>query len=197
MWTPSRRTLLGRLVTALPAWPLLRPLHGASDEAVRRQAPTLAALAEVVLPTELGAAGVERAVAEFRSWSSGFVARAELDHPYLWSDELRYGPEDPRPGWKAQLERLEGRAERDHGGPFGSLDRETRRRIIEGELEGALPERLGHAGETEHIALALLSWFASTSGANDLCYRAAIGRHQCRGLPSVVDRPAPLEGERR
>ncbi len=197
MWTPSRRTLLGRLLAALPALPALRNLPGA--QAVRQgdqdglDPNLLSALAEVVLPAnELGPDGLERAVGEFRSWSSGFGPEAELDHPYLWSDELRFGPRDPRPGWREQIELYDRTANEKHGSDFAELELAARRSLVESRLAGRVPESLGHAGETEEVALALMAWFLATPWANDLCYRAEIGRHECRGLPTVGEEPPPL-----
>ena len=47
---------------------------------------------------------------------------AELDHYYLWTDEIGYGPADPAPLWTSQLEALELEAEKRHGASFAELD---------------------------------------------------------------------------
>src|SRR5437867_2683704 len=69
---------------------------------------SLLALAEVVLPvSELGKEGTAKVLSGFQAWLDGFEPAAELDHPYLSSSEIQYGPPDPRPRWQAQLEALD------------------------------------------------------------------------------------------
>lgn len=157
----------------------------------------LRAVALHVLPVEtLGRETAADLVSKFSRWSDGFEPVAELDHPYLSSDEVRYGPPDPRPLWRAQLEALERESRQRYGVGFVEcegadrdllLRRHLRRHSNEG-ASAALPDP-EHAG---HVALALMSWYFKSSAANDLCYGAAIGRHDCRGLPSAVDRPSTL-----
>lgn len=204
MGSSSRRSFLQRLLGLLPVWgvslsgarpggaPVTEP-DRPGDEADPTGA-TLAALAEVVLPAEeLGPDALAAAIGGFEGWRDGLVPEAELDHPYLWSDELRYGPPDPRPRWRRQLAELDVESRRRQGRPFAGLGRADRERLLESRLAADPSDVLPHPGEAEHVALALMSWFFSTSEANDLCYRVAIGRHQCRGLPDVGRRPAVLE----
>jgi hypothetical protein len=149
----------------------------------------------VVLPAgELAAGDLDLALRRFASWTAGIEPVAELDHPYLSTDEIAYGPPDPRPAWKAQLEALELLAERRHGASFAGLDAASREVLLREQLPKDLPQALPHPSAASHVAVALLSWFYSSDEANDLCYRARIGRHQCRGLPSATERPAPLSG---
>lgn len=212
MGSSSRRNFLKRLIGVLPTWSVLRRGSPGADHATSLQAgvdpessrtETLVGLAEIVLPTEaLGAGGggaadaaAERLAAtveEFERWRDGFRPAAELDHPYLWSDELRYGPSDPRPRWSSQLDSLEEEAQGRFQRPYASLGFEERRNLLVGQLPAELPDDLPHAAEAEHIAVAVMAWFFATPRANDLCYRAAIGRHECRGLPEVVNEPSPL-----
>ncbi len=42
------------------------------------------------------------------------------------------------------------------------------------------------------MATGLLAYFYASSEANDLCYRAKIGRHECRGLANLSDPPEAL-----
>ncbi len=148
------------------------------------------------LPADaLGEDGISEQVAAFERWSRGFEPVAELDHPYIWSDELVYGPPDPRPGWQAQLDGLDLEARRRHGAGFVELPVGHRAELLREHLERAVPaglRELPFAAEAPHVAIALLAWWAGTSGANDLCHGAAIGRHECRGLPSAAQRPEPL-----
>jgi hypothetical protein len=45
--------------------------------------------------------------------------------------------------------------------------------------------------DAHHVALGLLAWFYASPAAEDLCYRAAIGRGSCRSLADVERAPAP------
>lgn len=155
----------------------------------------LRALAEVALPTAtLGADGTAEAVRGFLAWVEGFEAAAELDHPYL-TGELRYGPPHPGPRWAAQLEAMELESERRSGVPFTERPADERRAIVEeaigGEGSSSLP---GSPAGADHVAVGLLAWFYGTSEANDLCYRAEVGRHLCRGTDSLPAEPAGLSG---
>jgi hypothetical protein len=53
-----------------------------------------------------------------------------------------------------------------------------------------LPER----PEGRHVAADLMAFFFRSSEANDLCYRAAIGRDTCRGLVDSDRAPEQLPG---
>lgn len=208
----TRRAFLGGVLTSATAASVAGARTRLAEEQGDAQvdlAATLMAVGEVVLPRdELGAEGVRRQVEQFERWSRDFEPVAELDHPYLSSDELRYGPPDPRPNWRAQLEALDAETRLRWQTAFHSVPLEQRRLLIEREIDRLAPARttktdataespaalpFPFAAEAPHVAIALLSWFTSTSFANDLCYGSAIGRHECRGLPSVEQRPAPLE----
>ena len=196
----SRRTFLKRVLAAIPLGAVGRLTR--AKEAVEPGrtlgGSTLQALGSVVLPSkELGPQATLETMSRFESWCSGFEPVAELDHPYLWSDEIRYGPADPRPQWAAQLEALQLEASRRHQADYASLDRGRQEEILLRQLPEELPEALPHPSEAAHVAIALAAWYFTSAGANDLCYQAAIGRHECRGLPTVADRPRSLESSDR
>lgn len=154
---------------------------------------TLRAVAEAALPTgALGADGTESALREFEAWVEGFEAAAELDHPYL-TGELRYGPPHPGPRWAAQLEAMDLESERRSGVRFADLPPEERLAVVEeqvrDEASAGMPRNPALANG---VAVGLLAWFYGTSAANDLCYRAEIGRHGCRGTASLPDEPVPV-----
>ena len=133
------------------------------------------------------------AVTGFGDWVDGFEPAAELDHPYL-TGELRYGLPHPGPRWAAQLEAMELEAVRRSGVAFAELDADRQRVVVEAALERTGSDGLpGDPAQADHVALGLLAWFYGTSRANDLCYRASVGRHTCRGIGSLPDEPAPLE----
>src|ERR1043166_7516145 len=131
---------------------------------------TLEAVAEIVLPvSELGKDGLAKALAGFQSWSDGFEPVAELDHPYLSSSEIQYGPPDPRPRWQAQLEALDIEAGKKYGTGLAQLATRERRQMIERAIRDDRLDRLPATAEAHHVAVALASYFYSTSDATDLC----------------------------
>lgn len=162
-------------------------------------AATLRALGDAVLPTaDLGDDGVERVVASFEAWIDGFEPVAEMPHGYLSRGlaEINYGPPHPGPRWASQIEALELEAGKRHRAAFSALTIDQRRALIEGQLERGEYDRLPNPAQARHVALGLLAFFYDSSEANDLCYRAAIGRHMCRGLSGLGDEPPPLTGGR-
>jgi len=153
----------------------------------------LAALAPIVLPrAALGEDGVIRVVADFLTWLDGFEPVSERDHPYDGGDIL-YGPPDPAPLWKSQLEALNLEADKRYDTTFAELGESRRQEILERQLPEHIPEDMPYAGAATHVAIGLLAWFYATSEANDLALDAKVGRETCRGLASGVDRPEPLE----
>lgn len=149
---------------------------------------TLRAVAEAVLPAELGDDGRERAVAAFERWCEGLEPVAELSHPYL-VPETRYSGPDPRPGWAAELEGLDKECMSRHGVSLAGLDTAGRRKLLEQPLEGAGPG-LGSPANGGHVAAALMAHFYSSPVATDLCYGVTIAKQQCRGLEGAGARPA-------
>jgi len=154
---------------------------------------TLEALGRIVLPKRaLGDEGVSSVLDGFRDWLSGFEAVAELDHPYLWTDEIAYGPPDPAPIWTSQLEALELEANKRHDKRYSDLSSEEQRMILDRHLPKHFDPDLPDAGSAPHVAIGILAYFYRTSHANDLGYGAAIEKQTCRGLDTGPDEPAPL-----
>ena len=153
-------------------------------------AETLRAVAEAVLPDELGYDGRERAVRAFERWSEELEPVAQLSHPYL-VPVLRYSGPDPRPGWAAQLEGLEKECESRHALPLSDLDVAGRRALLARPLAATGPG-LGAPAEAAHVALALMAHFFGSPIATDLCYGRAIRKELCRSIDGAGDEPAPL-----
>lgn len=153
--------------------------------------PLLDAVGDAVLPESLGQAGRASAVAAFAAWAAGFepVAQEMLGYGYA---DVRYLPADPAPGWRAQLEALELLALK-RGTSFAALDITARRAV----LSRALPARAGNTLpaplDAPHVALALLSHWASGSDAWDLALGARVQRERCRSLATTTATPSPLE----
>jgi TAT (twin-arginine translocation) pathway signal sequence len=196
--TTDRRSFLksAAAVTAAAAIPV-QPLAAAEQE---RPAPSpralnemlLAALGDAVLPESLGAATRATAVREFNKWITEYSPVAEEMHGY-GDAEITYTPADPAPGWNAQLEALDLLARRTKRRGFAALSIAARRDIVRRQLVSvrgaALPSNPLVA---THVAVALLSHWASSYAAQDLAYDSRIMRGECRGLAGVTRKPLPL-----
>jgi len=146
---------------------------------------TLRALAVVVLPAELGAAGVDQTAEAFVRWVRGYRAGAEMDHGYGVT-RLRAKGSSPAPGYLRQLAELRA--------ALLSADMDSKRQVVTAALEQARINDLPRTPDGRHIAADLMAFYFRSSDANDLCYRAAIGRDLCRGLDGSEQAPAPLKG---
>jgi hypothetical protein len=174
----KRRALFGRLVSAAVATRI-----GDAERTILR------ALAEVVLPSELGATGRARIVDDFVRWIRGYRAGAEMDHGYGFT-QMRATPAPPSARYRAELDALD-QAARTGGTTFAALPFDQRRAIVERALTAAKIERLPPRPSGGHVAVDLMAFYFQSGEANDLCYRAAIGRDACRGLPGSEQPPQP------
>lgn len=192
---PDRRTFLKGTALAASALAAGCRIDSAQEAPGVLQMDLLRALADVVLPSELEEEGRERVVAGFETWLREYEPVPELLHGY-GSQEIRYGPPDPKPRWTAQLEALDLEARQRHGAGFAELGAAERRALIERSLSGApasLPDRAG-ALEAEHVALGILGYFFGSPEATDLCYGRRIGGLGCRPLGASPERPPELAG---
>ena len=152
----------------------------------------LAALGDVVLPESIGAAARARTVRDFTGWIAAYTPVAEEMHGY-GDAEITYTPADPAPNWNAQLAALDLYARQTRRRGFVALPRPDRREVVRRQLAsirgGALPLNPLTA---PHVAVALLSYWATSPGAHDAAYGARITRGECRGLGDVTRKPLPL-----
>lgn len=157
------------------------------------EAEVLDAVAEAVLPQELGGDGVVRALASFRAWLAGYEPVPELVHGYGTS-EVEYGPADPAPRWTAQLQALDIEARKRHGRGFPALSGRERRGILRQRIDEEAGDGAGlpHPLAARHVAVALLSHWYRTPDATDRAYGVRIRRETCRPLDGAPDRPGPL-----
>jgi hypothetical protein len=160
-----RRSLLRVLATFGPlrAWAQTAGFPGNQGE-------TLRAIAAVVLPSELGAAQLEKTVAAFELWVREYRPGAEMDHGYGFT-RLRSKPPSPASKYLSQLQEL-----------HLPGDTDARRSAIEESLAQAKITALPQTPDGRHVAADLMAFYFRSSEANDLCYRAHIGRDECRGL---------------
>jgi len=135
---------------------------------------TLRALAVIVLPTS---APIDQIVDAFIRWVRDYRPGAEMDHGYGLT-RLRSKPPSPASAYLDQLAALP-----------APLDPAAVQSVLERARVTDLPRTPG----TSHIAADLMAFYFRSSDANDLCYRAAIGRDQCRSLSGSDLPPAPLK----
>ena len=194
----KRRALMRGLASA-GAWLRLGPrrLLAATPEPGDAERQTLRALADVALPAaSLGAGGSDAVVAEFLSWLRSYREGAERDHGY-GAPRLRWAPASPARRHPAQLADLDARARRLGAASFAALPAPARRDVVASALEAAGVRDLPERPDGRHVAADLMAFFFRGSPANDLCYRARIGRVECGGLPGSEEAPEPLAGERK
>ena len=152
----------------------------------------LAALGETVLPESLGAESRTRAVRAFADWLAGFTPVAEQMHGY-GDAEITYTPSDPAPGWQAQLAGLERLATQTTGKGFAALSVDKRREVLSVPLRAVRSAHIPASPlDAPHVAIALLSHWASGSDAQDLAFGAHIGAGNCRSLNDVTRKPLPI-----
>lgn len=189
----SRRAFLAWAAGAIPAAGIVRRAHALSVAALSSTgAPTatLRALGDVVLPSALGTAGIDREVASFRRWMTGYREHAELTHGYGTS-RIRYSGPTPVTRWTSQLDALDVAARKQFGAPFASLPLPSREALVRAALGGKL-DRMPAVADANDVAVALTAHFYGSSAATDLCYGAAIGREQCRPLAQSSREPLPI-----
>ena len=96
----SRRTFLAWLAAMLPATTGFRlPFASRVAALEKMDGALLFALANAVLPSEIGAAGARSAATSFEKWVAGYRPGAELNHGY-GTDRIRTAGADPiHPEW--------------------------------------------------------------------------------------------------
>jgi hypothetical protein len=191
-----RRSLLGWAASALPTLPFLGRSLRAGDRgaALAPEAEeVLRSLASAVLPASLGRARIAGVSGRFLAWVSGYREGAELDHGYGHTG-LRSTGASPAAAYGVQLAALDRAARAEGGASFAALAAERQRALVEAALAAAKVDDLPERPDGRHVAADLLAFFFRSAEASDLCYGAAIGRDDCRGLPGSDQAPPPLAG---
>jgi hypothetical protein len=191
---PATRTFIGRrrfvalLAAAVPTLALVKRAHAAALAQLEADPRDLDALADAVLPSELGQAGMARVAADFRAWGAGYREHAELVHGYGTS-RLRFTGLTPLTRWMTQLDALDAAARSVHHRAFRDLSRDDRESLVRAALAKERVDRMPSVGGANHVALALLAHFYDGTDAADLCYRAKIGKSTCRPLAASPHAP--------
>jgi hypothetical protein len=187
----NRRTLITWAATATSLGPFHRlRLSAALQEFPPESVVVLRSVARAVLPAALGARGIDQQVERFARWVREYRAGAQMDHGY-GQPRLRYAPPSPVDTYIAQLEELNAAA-RAKGQTLDRLDRETQRTLLDAALKEANVDSLPPHPAGKHVVADLMALYFHSSEANDLCYRADIGRQKCRPITFVVNRPRSL-----
>ena len=180
----SRRQFVVWVSSAIPVALVSRRADAVAAGWIAADADVLRALAEAILPTELGREGAARIARDFQRWVDDYRANAELVHGYGTS-ALRFAPASPRAKWAAQLTRL---------GDLAAMSVDARRARVRDAVKGLQESSLPEVAAAPHVAVALLSFYFTSSAAADLCHEARIGREQCRPLAAQARKPLPLAG---
>ncbi len=172
----QRRTLLQLLLAGLGALSTRVGLAAQGLTLTAVDEGRLRVLADVVLPGELGVEGRARVVTGFVAWLREYRPGADMEHGYGFP-RLRRSPPSPGSNYAAQLAALDAQSG-------------DRRAAVEAAIRAAKIERLPARPDGGHVATDLMAFYFNGSEANDLAYRAAIGRDDCRGLDGSENRPA-------
>ena len=186
-----RRRALLRLFAVGATWARLPlPLFAQPGVLDAADESRVRAIAEAVLPTEMGPVARTAVVEGFLRWIRNYREGAEMDHGYGFT-RLRRTPASPAAKYAAQLAALD-RAARARGATLETLDLAARRAVVATAIDMAKVERLPMRPTGEHIATDLMGYYFNGEAANDLAYRAAIRRDSCRGLPGSESIPNRL-----
>jgi hypothetical protein len=151
----------------------------------------LTALAEAVLPGELGDIDTARVSRAFARWAEGYRPGAEQNHPY-GSGTIRFAGASPVGRRRSQLDALQQSARSRFGRSFDAASLEQRRELVRVALADDRIDRMPSPLSAGHVAIALLSWYFASPEATDLCYRARINSNSCRPLGTAGREPLPL-----
>ena len=175
-WLLPASSLLGRFGWARP---LVRPIQLDEGEVA-----TLRHIGASALPSSLGESEIKQVVAGFLGWVREYSSGAEMPHqPGRFDAPLT--PEIKVEVYEAQLREI----------AAAGRDAESFPLVLRETLADAGIEDLPLRPDGRHIVSDLMSFYFNGSEANDLCYRADIGRKTCRGLPGTGNEPPPLPGK--
>ena len=138
----------------------------------------LEGLANLVLPASLGNSGSKKVADEFVVYVRDYRPGADTEHGYGFT---RVVPKPPSPA-------------RRYAEQLSSLALPLTKDSVKQALTQSGVKELPRVPDGKSVIADLMAFYFRSSEANDLCYRAAIGRDQCRGLKGSDQVPAPLQG---
>ena len=184
--TISRRHFVAWISSTIPLALVAHRADALATSWIIADEATMRALAEAILPSELGRAGAAQVAKDFQRWIDEYREGVELTHGYGTS-ALRFTKPSPRARWAAQLQEL-------NASGFATQSLTARKTRVAASLKDVMQGRLPDVVDAQHVALALLAFYYGTPAASDLCYQAQIGRQQCRPLAQQARKPLPLMG---
>jgi len=191
-----RRTLLQSVAAFFvvrPARALARMLQAPPFSA--REVETLGAISEVVLPSDLGAAGRRRVVDAFVAWFVNYRQGADMGHGY-GASTLRQ-PSGPSPvlRYPPQFAAIDAAARERGAATFAALSLQARREVIEHLLNDPQPvNRLPNQPTGANLIADFTASYFTSEDAWDRCYRVEIRRDSCRTLDDSSRQPRPFGG---
>jgi Gluconate 2-dehydrogenase subunit 3 len=189
----KRRTLLKSLAGVVVARPVAALAQTPPSGFTTAQIATLNAIAEVVLPSEIGAVARERAVKSFVSWFANYKQGADMGHGYGSSTVRQPAGPSPIARYPEQFDRLEAAARAQGAASFRALPAAARVAIVEKFLNEPAPvNRLPAQPTGANLVADFMGRYFTSGDAWDVCYRAEIGRDRCRLLDGSEKPPAPL-----
>jgi len=191
----KRRTLLKSLAGAVVARPVAALAQTPPSSFTSSQIATLNALAEVVLPSEIGVAARERVVKSFVSWFANYKAGADMGHGYGASTVRQTSGPSPIVRYPEQFDGLDAAAKAQGAASFRALPASARVVIVEQFLNEPGPvNRLSAQPNGANLVADFMGRYFTSADAWDVCYRAEIRRDACRLLDDSEKPPAPLKG---
>jgi hypothetical protein len=190
----KRRTWIRTLAAAFVSRPIfgLR-LFARQAELPRENIAALSAIAEVALPAAIGVTGRDKAVADFVAWVRNYKEGADTGHSYGASTLARPTGASPAARYPPQFAALDKAAGDQGAASFVALSLEKRRVVIEAMLSTPQPVmRLPARPTGANLVADFMGLYFNSGDAFDLCYRAEIGRDNCRTLDGSDLPPRPL-----
>jgi hypothetical protein len=173
-----RRTVLRYVAKLLGAFPYLaQSAQILSVDFPQDQGPALHNLAYIVLPSSLGIKGCDEIAERFIRYVKEYRPGADTDHGYGVT-HVRPKPPSPVQTYLQQLH---------------TFPSPLTRAAVEQALAEAKIQELPRTPDGKNVIADLMSFYFRSSDANDLCYRAAVGRDKCRGLSGSENPPTPLQ----
>jgi hypothetical protein len=174
-----RRTLLRWFTASMAAF---RPAFLRAQPPVEtfsaQERTVLEGLANIVLPVSLGTGGSMKVADDFAIYVRDYRPGADTEHGY---GVTRVMPKPPSPA-------------RRYAEQLSALPSPLTKDAVKQALTQSGVKELPRVPDGKSVIADLMAFYFRCSEANDLCYRAEIGRDQCRGLNGSDQRPKPLRG---
>lgn len=187
----NRRSILQLLAAAATALPWRASLaQSQASPLTQESVSTLRAVAAAVLPSTPDGEGTDAVVDAFLGWLRGYRSEADMGFGY-GIVRKRLTPTIAPATYIEQLAALESAAVAT-GTALGRASVDARRRVIASALDAPGVKDFPASPNGGHVVADLMSFYFNGTEANDLCYRAKIGRDRCRTLAGSSQRPASL-----